>query len=328
MILIDISNKCQLDCTYCYAKHGSIPEPTDDFLPAILRTGDSTFVFHGREPLCEPELLLKTAGFIRRNVKNAHIGVQTNAVALSGRLAEQIAELDLEVGISIDGPYPYNMLRGDRESTERVTENLENFLGISRNVGLICVLTTANTPFPEAIFPWAMRMFDLGVRGFRFNPVVGKPHLRATDDALIRFYEKMFKLPKPFSPVAEMLAPQRYHTSCAWRDCDPHCSIIPILLPDGQMTSCLKNAPLFKWSPPVGMRSQLLQSLSYEDGGCAGCRWWGRCKGGCPEESSDPYLRSEYCKVWQFLFAQTSQADVWFADPGPCQIGAHLARTA
>ena len=305
MLLIDVSNKCQLNCEYCYATH-KVPELNlVNLLSTLLVFKESgKFCFHGNEPLCEFDLVVTVTKFLKHNFPKCDLSLQTNGLFLKDNIAEFLIEHDIEVGVSLDGPWPLNRLRCDKKTTEVIQKNIKNFFKLGgQRTGIISVMTYVNTPHKKEMLEWTKEMDESGASGHRFNPVLLNPHLAPDKNDLIEFYTMMADEGINFTPWIDLFKKQD-EKCCSWRGCDPEASSIPIILPDGSISSCLKAAPIYHWSKPIGLRTSLLQQLSYEEGGCKGCKWWSICMGGCPHEGEDATFRSQYCEVWRALFAK------------------------
>lgn len=287
--------------------------------PKLIKTllsfrHENHFCFHGKEPLAELGRIERVTRKIWR--KGIRFSVQTNGVLLDERAAEFLVEWDFSVGISLDGPAELNVLRCDERATQKIEKNVKRFIQASENVGIISVITKLNASNPKRFAEWVMEWDSYGIKSWRFNPVAFHSELRPPDGMLIEFYEAMSDLPVLWSPIQDVFKPSDEKT-CTWKGCDWEASRVPTVLPNGEITSCMKTKNYYtKWSNPIGTRVEYLKQTSISEGGCKNCEYWDLCKGSCPREAKDRFSRSDYCKVWRALFATALRKSSFIANIG------------
>jgi uncharacterized protein len=131
LLVVKIASRCNLNCSYCYVYNAGdrsyLHQPaimSDDVADALIwRTANHcrrhaiaefTFVFHGGEPL------LAGPAFLRRFVAGVagtfpattrlRFCLQTNGTLLTQEWCRVLAELNIGIGISLDGPQQFNDL--------------------------------------------------------------------------------------------------------------------------------------------------------------------------------------------------------------------------
>lgn len=162
--LVKVASRCNLDCDYCYVYHHadqswrSMPkrlaadtwtafcERLDEYLRASS-IEQCSVIFHGGEPLLVgAETLARFANEARTKVRaKIAFGLQTNGLLLTGRALETLADADIAVSLSLDGPQYANDLhrvtpRG-KSSFARVLAALERLkLRPETFAGIIAVI--------------------------------------------------------------------------------------------------------------------------------------------------------------------------------------------
>lgn len=154
-VQMDITNKCNFDCLYCYNKGNSRlgkPELSDEkFLElvdkVIKELNPVTIVFTGGEPLMRKNVLLEAIH--RCNSSRIRVAINTNGSLLT---KETILELKnaglgaIQTNLDAAEAAVYTKLRGGTSSYERQINTLKNlveFFGADR-VTIIQVVTKLN----------------------------------------------------------------------------------------------------------------------------------------------------------------------------------------
>jgi len=127
-VVLNVTNKCNLACTYCYeygedkivdTQYGKAPkfmseetaEESVEFLLAESKGQEvAHLTFFGGETLLNFPVLQKTVAYARRRAaeegKRIDFSLTTNATLLQPDVIQWLAENDIGVTISIDGPKP------------------------------------------------------------------------------------------------------------------------------------------------------------------------------------------------------------------------------
>ncbi|MBF0618807.1 MAG: radical SAM protein [Candidatus Omnitrophica bacterium] len=106
---IYLTERCNLDCRYCYFRHKKQAELSREtvfrFLKALAEANAVPMAFElsGGEPLLCWELFVETARMIRRQFPSSSIGVQTNGLLLTPAKAAFLKQYRFNVEIGIDG---------------------------------------------------------------------------------------------------------------------------------------------------------------------------------------------------------------------------------
>ena len=123
--LLKVASRCNLACDYCYVyQHGDdswrdmpklmsrdtiehvVQQVTEYFTKTPVP--ESTFVFHGGEPLLwGAERIASTADLLRKSIgdlSEPNFSVQTNALLLDDDAIQILSDAAVKVSISLDGP--------------------------------------------------------------------------------------------------------------------------------------------------------------------------------------------------------------------------------
>lgn len=154
-----LTEKCNLNCSYCYIeagckKTGMMDEKTaykivDEFIE--MHKGDRlplNYSFHGGEPLLNFDLMKKVAEYVKPYRNKLSLSIQTNGTLITDEIAEFFKENKLEVGISIDGPqFIHDASRyylGGKGSFEQVMRGIKILQKHNVSFGTISVLNGLN----------------------------------------------------------------------------------------------------------------------------------------------------------------------------------------
>ncbi|MEM3556114.1 MAG: radical SAM protein [Candidatus Micrarchaeia archaeon] len=173
-----LTSKCNLRCTYCYAKGGEI-EKTMSFETAkkaidfMNENFHSPFIlFHGGgEPTIEFKLMKKVVEYARELSSDTKFNLQTNGI-FSNEVREWLLKnMDL-ISISCDGPPDIQdtqrpLANGDR-SSPILERNIRYFIKNSKGIKVQAVITEFSVARQAEIVEY---FHKLGIKEFSFIPV-------------------------------------------------------------------------------------------------------------------------------------------------------------
>ena len=152
---------CPANCSYCWSSEENSPIMSLETIKEIVawlkefRDDPVTFTFHGGEPL------LAGADFYRQALPmlaegssehGASFALQTNLWKMTPELAQVLAEYNIPIGSSLDGPKELtNSQRGDGYY-EKTMAGYEIAKANGLNVRFICTFTSHSIKFKEDIF--------------------------------------------------------------------------------------------------------------------------------------------------------------------------------
>ncbi|CDM96904.1 MAG: radical SAM protein [Limnospira sp. PMC 1291.21] len=178
---IEITNMCNLSCTYCYAetllpdkqiKNLFTNELYRDTITKMLLESKSDFldiVFHGGEPLLHtPEWFEEACTFATSKAnqlgKKVYFSMQSNLTLLKNAHVESFKKHQVKVGVSLDGDKEtHNAMRGNFGVT---VANMKKLQDAGLFGGVIVVISHHNWNKIPLFFK---QMEELGIRIFHMN---------------------------------------------------------------------------------------------------------------------------------------------------------------
>ena len=291
-------------------------------------------LLHGGEPMLLPiedfRNFMENLSKYREEKRPGHIhsgskrgpGLMTSLAYLSQEHIDIIKKYKVDIGVSLDGPPEFNILRGPRDPKrnkvfqQTVLNNIDLLKKNKLKFGYITVMTAANAS-PDKIdklIEWGVKKKISG----RFNPMFVPWHEREREikkyeltvdevkNAFLKLAEATFEYPEfRFAQAHEFrgnllgqpLAP------CIVSRCDYLTTRCKAILADGSIARCDRcfqdGYYLASIDEPTMVRSEILRVTD-----CKGCRYFEICGGGCPGEPIDNDIRrkTRYCKAYYALY--------------------------
>lgn len=109
MFNIWVTNRCNLNCTYCYEKEKNDFELDMDlnalykFIDKYNIQEDVVVNFHGGEPLLNFQVIKEISYVIKEKYPTAELSFTTNGTIINSEILDFIYDMQCEVSISIDG---------------------------------------------------------------------------------------------------------------------------------------------------------------------------------------------------------------------------------
>ncbi len=183
--LIDITQKCNLTCSYCFrdkTKNTTISDNTlDSILDKIVDYCKSNHIKYGSiqawggEPLLALDKIIRIFNFLKEAGLHFSIDVETNGTCLNKDTTKKLHDMGIHIGISIDGDEvnhnsqrPYCDNTGSYIDVVSGIRNTQEIYGKS-GFGTICVLTKNSIKdFDKILHSF---VYDLGIVNLKFNIV-------------------------------------------------------------------------------------------------------------------------------------------------------------
>lgn len=152
---------CPSNCSYCWSSEEGSPIMSIGTIEEVVkwlkdfRDDPVTFTFHGGEPL------LAGADFYRKALpllaegtihQKAAFAMQTNLWKLTPEIAQILAEYDIPIGSSIDGPRELNDLQRGKGYFDKTMKGYEIARANGLNVRFISTFTSYSVKYREEIF--------------------------------------------------------------------------------------------------------------------------------------------------------------------------------
>lgn len=305
LLVLWLTNDCNLDCKYCYANAGEKQEymTFDTAKKAIGRMRDrgtgslSHFKLQmaGGEPLMNMPLIREIYGYLRQTGINADLQLQTNGTLITPELAKEIREMKIAVGVSLDGGVEMNeALRG---RSGKVVEGIRNLAEAGVFVNLNCVLTARNAEGLPGLVNMAFYLGNVKGIGLDLLRSTGRAihnNVEQADplqirEALRAAYDRTMQLKRASgrSVVIREIedAKRRLDMGGECKGyCYAACGGSLVVLPDGSLYPCGSLAgrrEYFMGNVDDGaIRVMALKTEKSPE--CGACRYGKLCPGGCP----------------------------------------------
>ncbi len=308
---------CPSKCSYCWSSEVGSPRMAIETVGEIVewlrdfRDDPVTFTFHGGEPLLAGADYYRAAlPLLKKELEhlNPNFALQTNLWLLTPELAEVLAEHEIPIGSSLDGPQELNDLQRSEGYYEKTMAGYELAKKHGLQVQFICTFTSYSVQFKEEIFNFFLEN-DLTLK---LHPAL--PSLRSDQPdrwalppeeygellvyLLDKYLENMDRIEvRNINDYARCVFTGR-GTVCTFVDCMENTFAVG---PDGSIYPCYRfvGMPEFVMgnvrdrpsqadlaASPAGVRMR--QFKEYVDVNCKGCKHLRYCRGGCPYNAIAP----------------------------------------
>ena len=308
-LILSLTDGCNLRCKYCYAGAKEMKNVlplslAKQALDLAAKDNERFKVqFSGGEPLLVFDRLKEIVEYARERELPADFQVQTNATLITEQMAEELKQLDIGIGVSLDGRPELNdrlrPLAGRGSSTALTVQGINNLKQAGLAAGLTCVISAENAEHLDEIVDLAYYLGNIRLIGFDLLRLHGRgKQLTAPDPDKVRSGLKKALLRQQH---LEKLTGQkiifRQLEQSKWRENSPECGFSHcyamrgeslLLCPNGDLYPCgslsgeqdfylgsLKEAPdLKKMQDAEGKSSRWMEE-------CYNCADFKLCGGGC-----------------------------------------------
>ncbi|MFW5976464.1 MAG: anaerobic sulfatase maturase [Bacillota bacterium] len=182
---------CNLDCDYCYylEKTDLYPESDkfqmseellEEYIKQYIESQPGpriSFGWQGGEPTLRGlDFFKKSVDLIKRYIPDDweyEISFQTNGILLDDDWAEFMAENDVLVGLSLDGPAElHDVYRTDKnglKSHKKVIKGLDYLIQYGVKYNILCVVNDINSKYPGKVYDFFKKR---GAQHIQFIPLV------------------------------------------------------------------------------------------------------------------------------------------------------------
>lgn len=308
---------CPSKCAYCWSSEEGSPvmsiETVKDIVEwlKVFRNDPVTFTFHGGEPLLAgPDFYRKALPMLSEDLSHLepNFALQTNLWRMTPELAEVLAEHNIPIGSSLDGPKELNDLQRSEGYYERTMRGYEIAKEQGLSVQFICTFTSYSVKHKEDIFNYFL---ENGLT-LKLHPAL--PSLRGSEPEkwaldpkeygellvylLDKYLENMGKIEvRNINDYCRCVFTNR-GTVCTFVDCMDDTFAVG---PDGSIYPCYRfvGMPKFvmgnvKDHPSMDDLAKsdawklMHQFKEYVNKACKGCKHIRYCRGGCPYNALVP----------------------------------------
>jgi len=152
---------CPSNCSYCWSSEEDSPVMSIETIEEVVkwlknfRKEPVTFTFHGGEPLLAgPDFYRKALALLAEGLGHQKIAfaLQTNLWKMTPELAQILAEYNIPIGSSLDGPREINDLQRGDGYFEKTIQGCEIARDNGLKVSFICTFTSQSVNSKEDIF--------------------------------------------------------------------------------------------------------------------------------------------------------------------------------
>jgi uncharacterized protein len=308
---------CPSKCAYCWSSEVGSPimsiETVRDTVEWLrhFRNDPVTFTFHGGEPLLAgAEFYRKALPMLSKDLSHLtpNFALQTNLWKLTPELAEVLAEHDIPIGSSLDGPQELNDLQRSEGYYERTMRGYEIAKEHGLQVQFICTFTSYSVQYKEDIFNFFLKNGLV----LKLHPAL--PSLRSQEPdkwalapeeygellvyLLDKYLENMGQIEvRNINDYCRCVFTNR-GTVCTFVDCMENTFAVG---PDGSIYPCyrfvgmpeyvmgnVRDQPSQEDLADSAAGRRMRQFKQYVDQECKGCKHIRYCRGGCPYNAMAP----------------------------------------
>lgn len=215
LLIFQSTSFCNLDCKYCYLPDRDVKNKIDiekieitlkRIVEENLIKDSFSIVWHAGEPTVLSIDFYRNVFKLIQEIIPSNIKVfqhiQTNATLLNDEWCEFFLEVDMKVGVSLDGPKHINdrnrVLRNGKGTYEQIITGINYLKKHKIDFSVIAVLTDYSLDFPDEIYYYFKELG--GVRSLCFNMdeedgVNTKSTLNENTEVKLKlFWKRMYQL--------------------------------------------------------------------------------------------------------------------------------------
>ncbi len=301
-IVLWVTNDCNLRCKYCYA-HGGEKKEYMSFETAKkvieLPTSSCKLQLAGGEPLLNFELIKEMHDYLKKNKPNIKMQIQTNGTIIDAKIAKWIKDMEIPIGVSLDGPFEVNeFLRG---GTKEAIEGIKTLGAFGVMTNLNCVVTAQSIEKLDKLVDLAFYLGNIGGIGLDLlretgrteKSEVGKASSEQIEENLWKAWrraEKLYRLTGKRIAIREIEDAKKRITGAKTSNvyCNAAEGSSMVVLPDGNLYPCpsLTNRKGY-------YMGNIRHEASYKEAklnikraeSCNICKYGQICVGACPARS-------------------------------------------
>lgn len=325
-VQIDITNKCNFDCRYCYNKNNDFlnePELSDEQLlqlvdKVVSELNPVVVSFSGGEPLLRKKILLQAIHKLKD--KDIDVWLTTNASLLNPDTIYELKNAGLNkifTNIDSDDPSVHDLLRGKQGSFSKSMETIRQLVDVMGADNVVTTLVVTNKNY-KSVVPMAKISKQLGVNKCHLLDFI--PISRESESLMLN-KEKWMTLKNDIdsSGIKKDINLQLCHAflfmSDETRKMDfPFCMagrFTMVITASGHIIPCnhLKRKEFYCGNAmnnnllDIWQNSEILNKFRHydcSDKGCDSCKKFRTCAGGCKAMSymlkGDCFDKDPYCE--------------------------------
>jgi uncharacterized protein len=334
-VWMQLTNKCNLACPYCYISKNEIKMPLEIGIKAIEKIFDSAKIngikkinlkFAGGEPSLESKNMFFLANYAKKLSKKHKINCRnvmiTNGTLLTGNLVKKLKKHNFHIAISIDGLEKSHDLtrkyKNGKGSYKQVISGLNKLNENKIDFNVSIVINSYNLKeLPQLTDYFLKKDIHFTFNFIRDNPLINDSNLIPTNIELIKSLKKVYSIIKkniPKYPIMNSIL-DKVQFKPKFMPCGAGTKYIVVSV-DGKLSNCqvLMKKPVSDINQ-FNVLSQLKNKsilpnkpIIDETPICKDCKWRYICSSGCPilrEKTYGSYKSiSPYCQVYKNLIPE------------------------
>lgn len=216
VLYLILTEGCNMACSYCFFEGGFDKRPLvnpmsiqtakkaiDLFIRCIEKYDPNwekikMINFYGGEPLLNSKVLIQSLDYLSflkahdKLPKTLRISLVTNGTLMTSKIAKILANNEVEVGVSIDGPpklhNQYRKTYSGIKTFDQAVKSLKILQDCNVNVGISCTVTKELADKMPEVFQWFIDNF--GITKIGFNPLLDSKKFSVND---FNYYIKVAK---------------------------------------------------------------------------------------------------------------------------------------
>ncbi|MCD7980491.1 MAG: radical SAM protein [Fusobacterium sp.] len=298
-LVLWLADNCNLKCKYCYAQpvftHELMSLETAKKAINLCKDKDFTLILAGGEPLLNFKVIEKLYQYLKENGYKCKIGLQSNGTLITDEIAEKLAAMEINIGISFDGTMAVNEeLRG---GTKKVLEGINLLREHKKNININCVLSNRNIDKLEKLVEMAYYLGNVKGIGLDLLRIAGNCSNNSDifpprDEEIYINLKKSYEKIKILAKLTGKKIGIREIEEIKLRECticnnDNYCysslGQAMVVTPNGDTYPCsslVGNMEYYMGNIDGEINMKQLSSGKYER--CGMCEYKQVCKGCCP----------------------------------------------
>lgn len=300
LIVLWTTNRCNLKCRCCYAspcQQGDMDFGTAAQILDYFGKQPMKLQFAGGEPLLNYELICRIYEYVQQRGYDVRFQMQTNGTLIDSEKAKGIKEMNIALGVSLDGPPDINeMLRG---GTKLAVDGLQCLAHEGIMVNLNSVVTAQNVKRLPELADFALYLGNVAGIGLDLlrdagrarenTSLIARPSPEELKQALVSLFQRCEFLYQHFGKriaVREIEEAKRRLNYPEYSNnyCYASCGRSYVFLPSGDVYPCgslIDYTDYYMGNIAEGrLKSIALPKMIIEK--CRGCDYFSFCPGGCP----------------------------------------------
>lgn len=309
--MLKITNKCNLNCKYCYIEektNHTITKSTIDNITNFINYyqkinyGQSLNIYVAGGEVTT--VLIEDIEYLYSKLYHpgfTNLSMNTNSVLFTDKHMEILKKYNISASLSLDGDKTTHDLRRSN-SFDKTLQNIDRLNNNGIKWGCVCIIDNYSTENIKDIYDF----FAKHHYNVKMNPAIGYVDTNRWSDAMIYVYNRLVKENFPFyedtiSDILRTKEDKQSHTNaCNWGDCfksflsiDYRGDITPcerlfgLINNNKNQNLIINNINHDKFIDVIynSQREKLIKKIYQRKEKCINCEYYRYCGSGCSHDS-------------------------------------------